>query len=98
VLKIAHHESYCHPLPEGHRFPMEKYDLLPRQLLYEGTCTAENFFAPAMTSQEDVLAVHSEVYVTQLNEGTLDKRAAENRVSAFQGPSGKGISNNPRHH
>lgn len=76
MLKIAHHESYCHPLPEGHRFPMEKYDLLPRQLLHEGTCTPENFFEPEMPSQAAILAVHTPAYVRHLNEGTLDKRAA----------------------
>ena len=46
MLKIAYHPIYSHELPAGHRFPMEKYDLLPEQLLYEGTCIAENFFTP----------------------------------------------------
>ncbi len=36
MLKIAFHPIYKHPLPEGHRFPMDKYDLLPEQLIYEG--------------------------------------------------------------
>ncbi|MGB0806246.1 MAG: histone deacetylase, partial [Salibacteraceae bacterium] len=44
MLKIAFHPIYTHPLPAGHRFPMEKYDLLPMQLKHEGTCTEENFF------------------------------------------------------
>jgi hypothetical protein len=46
MLKIANHPIYRHKLPEGHRFPMEKYDLLPQQLIYEGTCAEENFFEP----------------------------------------------------
>ena len=33
MLKIANHPIYKHELPEGHRFPMEKYDLLPQQLI-----------------------------------------------------------------
>jgi len=44
MLKIAFHPIYKHPLPEGHRFPMEKYDLLPKQLLHEGTCEQQHFF------------------------------------------------------
>ncbi len=36
MLSIAYHPIYQLPLPEGHRFPMEKYDLLPKQLLHEG--------------------------------------------------------------
>ena len=33
MLKIAHHSIYNHPLPENHRFPMEKYDLIPKKLI-----------------------------------------------------------------
>ncbi|MDP4662526.1 MAG: histone deacetylase, partial [Salibacteraceae bacterium] len=39
MVSIAWSEIYAHPLPEGHRFPMEKYALVPEQLLYEGTIT-----------------------------------------------------------
>jgi hypothetical protein len=46
MLKIAWSPLYCHPLPEGHSFPMEKYNLLPEQLLYEGTVKEDNFFRP----------------------------------------------------
>jgi hypothetical protein len=46
MLKIAFHPIYVLPLPKGHRFPMEKYELVPQQLLHEGTCTQENFFNP----------------------------------------------------
>ncbi len=28
-LKIAYDPIYAHPLPEGHRFPMLKYELIP---------------------------------------------------------------------
>lgn len=34
---IAFDSIYAHPLPEGHRFPMLKYKLIPAQLLHEGT-------------------------------------------------------------
>jgi hypothetical protein len=33
MVKTAFAERYVHPLPENHRFPMEKYDLLLRQLV-----------------------------------------------------------------
>jgi acetoin utilization deacetylase AcuC-like enzyme len=66
MLKIAFHTIYKHPLPEGHRFPMLKYDLLPQQLLYEGTCTKENFFNPSLPKDEHILAIHEEVYYEEL--------------------------------
>ena len=66
MLKIAYNEYYVQPLPDGHRFPMEKYDLLPRQLLYEGTVEEENFFSPSPIEKEHVLKSHEEDYLNRL--------------------------------
>ena len=66
MLKIAYHPIYNHPLPEGHRFPMIKYELLPKQLLYEGTCTEENFFAPKIPNDKYILAAHDAEYFYDL--------------------------------
>ncbi|TPN83911.1 histone deacetylase family protein [Aquimarina algicola] len=76
MLKIAYHPIYKHPLPEGHRFPMIKYELLPEQLLYEGTCTDDNFFEPDIPDVDTILAVHDTVYYNHLKELSLDKKAA----------------------
>lgn len=76
MLKIAHHPIYQHPLPEGHRFPMEKYDLLPKQLLHEGTCEKENFFEPEIPSDEFILQTHEAAYVEQLYMLSIERRAA----------------------
>lgn len=75
-MKIAFHPLFSYPLPKGHRFPMEKYEFLPKQLLHEGTCKAEDFFEPSMPSKEDVLAVHTEEYYNSLINLSLDRRAA----------------------
>ncbi|MEM9362428.1 MAG: histone deacetylase [Bacteroidota bacterium] len=66
MLKIAYHPIYKHPLPKGHRFPMEKYDLLPRQLIHEGTCTDANFFKPSIPENTPILAVHDTEYYDNL--------------------------------
>ena len=76
MLKIAYHPIYKHPLPEGHRFPMEKYDLLPQQLLHEGTCIKDNFFEPSIPNDKYILAVHDPEYYYNLVNITLDQRAA----------------------
>lgn len=82
MLKIAFHPLYKHSLPEGHRFPMEKYELLPQQLLYEGTCESENFFAVDLSLidtflqlQKNILAIHDQDYYEQLISLTLDRKA-----------------------
>ncbi|MEN1784572.1 MAG: histone deacetylase [Bacteroidota bacterium] len=66
MLKIAHHPIYKHPLPEGHRFPMIKYELLPEQLLHEGSCTEDNFFNPEIPDNDPILAVHDKTYFNDL--------------------------------
>ncbi|MEM5563537.1 histone deacetylase [Psychroserpens sp. AS72] len=76
MLKIALHPIYKYPLPEGHRFPMLKYELLPQQLLYEGTCSKNNFFEPEIPSDKHILRVHTQDYFQNLKQLTLDKRAA----------------------
>ncbi len=76
MLKIAYHHIYKHPLPEGHRFPMDKYELIPQQLLHEGTCTAENFFEPDVADEAHILAVHTQGYLNDLKNQTLSKSAA----------------------
>jgi len=81
VLKIAYHSCYEHPLKKGHRFPMEKYDLLPKQLLHEGTCIQANFFEPKAIESKDVLEVHTEEYFIKLTSLKLTK--SEIRVTGF---------------
>lgn len=76
MLKIAYHPIYKHPLPEGHRFPMAKYELLPEQLLHEGTCTEAHFFVPEIPNDKFILAVHDPEYYYDLVNITLDQRAA----------------------
>lgn len=78
---IAFHPIYVHPLPENHRFPMEKYDLLPKQLLHEGTANEADFFEPGILSDEHILAVHSEDYWRNLSGLKISQR--EQRVSGF---------------
>jgi len=66
MLAIAYDPQYRHPLPEGHRFPMAKYELIPEQLLYEGTCQPTDFFSPQPVEDRWVAGVHDEGYIQQL--------------------------------
>ncbi len=81
MLKIAYRKEYAHPLPENHRFPMVKYELLPEQLIYEGTVTESNFFSPDLLSEEEILAVHKEEYWEKLKYLTLSRK--EERRTGF---------------
>lgn len=71
LLKIAYDPIYAHPLPEGHRFPMLKYELIPEQLLYEGSISTQNLFAPSTCPDEVVLWTHDAAYLEKLHQQTL---------------------------
>jgi acetoin utilization deacetylase AcuC-like enzyme len=81
MLKIAWSPIYSHPLPPGHRFPMEKYTLLPEQLLYEGTVTDENFFAPPPLETRYITNTHTPDYWHRLS--TLQLTPKEVRKTGF---------------
>lgn len=76
MLKIAFHPIYKHPLPENHRFPMVKYELLPKQLLHEGTCMPENFFEPEVPNDKYIVAVHDPEYFYDLLNIKISPREA----------------------
>lgn len=74
MICIAHHDIYAHPLPEGHRFPMLKYEMLPEQLVREGTCTREQFFVPSRIDDEHIIRTHCTEYYKQLTNLSLSKK------------------------
>lgn len=74
MLKIAWSEIYAHHLPKGHRFPMEKYNLLPEQLLYEGTVATENFFKPYPVEDKWILRAHTADYWYRLKNLELTRQ------------------------
>jgi len=67
MIKVAWDPIYIHPLPDNHRFPMVKYELLPKQLLHEGTLVEENFFRPKKIALQDVFAIHDKEYWEKLS-------------------------------
>lgn len=81
MFKIAYSDNYYFTLPEGHKFPILKYDLLPRQLLYEGTVHASQFFTPDLIDLHRVERVHDKTYVERFTKLQLTPR--EQRVTGF---------------
>lgn len=81
MLKIAFSPIYKYELPPGHRFPMDKYELLPEQLVYEGTIDKDHFFHPEALSEELILLTHDEAYWQKLKN--LELSAKEIRRIGF---------------
>lgn len=71
MLKIAWSPEYVLPLPPNHRFPMSKYEVLPQQLLHEGTINESNLFAPEPLGIDLILLTHEEGYWNKLSNQLL---------------------------
>ena len=69
------------PLPEGHRFPMLKYELIPDQLLYEGLVSKDQFFSPKKIKEKWVEKAHDRIYIQNLKSLSLTK--SEIRKTGF---------------
>lgn len=81
MLTVAWRSEYIQPLPDGHRFPMQKYELIPEQLIREGIIRESQIFKPEPAKRIDITAVHSEEYLTKLE--TLALTRSEERKIGF---------------
>jgi acetoin utilization deacetylase AcuC-like enzyme len=81
MIGIAYADEYVHPLPDGHKFPMEKYSLLYDQLQHSGIIDG-NEIKPTLLVDEHLENVHVKSYVDRLRKLELSPR--EQRVSGFQ--------------
>jgi acetoin utilization deacetylase AcuC-like enzyme len=81
MLNIAWHPVYVHPVPENHRFPMEKYELLPQRLIRLGIADETSFFEPTEGHKYN-LGVHCSEYRKRLFDVNLTKK--EERASGFK--------------
>lgn len=73
MFPIAFHPVFKYPVPEGHRFPMDKYELLPLQLLREGIAEESDFFIPEPIDMAPVYAVHDRAYADRFVTGMLSR-------------------------
>ncbi|MFZ1809092.1 MAG: histone deacetylase [Cyclobacteriaceae bacterium] len=81
MLKVAWNPSYVLSLPPHHRFPMSKYEVLPEQLLHEGTISEANIFSPEPLAENWILTTHEMAYWQKLK--TLSLTPKEVRRTGF---------------
>lgn len=79
---VAFSPIYVHAVPEGHRFPMLKYDLLQQQLVLEGLVEPADFILASPIQLKYLKDVHSETYLNKLI--SLNCTPKEQRVSGFE--------------
>ena len=62
------------PLPDGHRFPMEKYRLLHQALVAENIIDPSQLHPAPLASVEDLLRAHKDWYIQGLKNNTLTEK------------------------
>lgn len=70
---VSYHPDYVIPLPEGHAFPMRKYEFLHAILVREGIVGPWNLREPSECAWETLALAHDEAYLDKLRDGTLSR-------------------------
>ena len=76
MLKVAFSPIFLYQVPEKHRFPMQKYRLIPERLIEEGILSEDNLFAPDKLTEEEILTTHTLEYWQKLKTQTLSRKEA----------------------
>jgi acetoin utilization deacetylase AcuC-like enzyme len=71
VLRLWTSARYTFPLPEGHRFPIAKYERLREQVLINGIVAPGALREPERATRDALLLVHTTDYVDRFLEGRL---------------------------
>jgi acetoin utilization deacetylase AcuC-like enzyme len=72
-FKLVYSEKYFLPIGE-HVFRADKFRMIRELLLQQHVADESDFIVPQPASEDDVLLVHSPLYVSKLMEGTLSAR------------------------
>jgi len=67
-VRVFYCDHFVLPLPDGHRFPMEKYSLLRERVARAGE---DELHVPEAATDEELLRVHDAGYLERVVSGTL---------------------------
>lgn len=74
MLHVYHFDGTSLPLPEGHRFPHEKYPRLRQALVDQGVLHPREMLPSPPASRDDLLLAHTTGYVDSILDGTADPK------------------------
>jgi acetoin utilization deacetylase AcuC-like enzyme len=70
-MRVFYTDQFRFPLPEGHRFPIDKYGLLRKSIVAAGLVAAEELAVPEPATTLQLLLAHDRSYVIRVCEGLL---------------------------
>lgn len=72
-MQIFYTDHFVLPLPEGHRFPMQKYAMLRARVEADNLSRGEPLRVPQAASDEQILRAHGAAYLQRVVSGTLSR-------------------------
>ncbi len=73
-MKAFYCDDFVLPLPDGHRFPMQKYGLLRQRVVQEHIVAPRDMCVPPAATDEQILRCHDGDYVDKVKHGGLSDR------------------------
>ena len=73
-MRVWTHDRWRFPLPERHRFPIDKYTLLRERVVADGTADASEVLEPSPAPWAWISAVHDDALVDRIRRGELTLR------------------------
>lgn len=70
-MKAFYSDTFVLPLPEGHRFPMQKYAMLRERVANAGIIAASDMVIPPAANDTQLLRAHTFDYVNRMQQGEL---------------------------
>jgi acetoin utilization deacetylase AcuC-like enzyme len=73
-VKAFYSDHYVLPLPDGHKFPMAKYQMLRRRVAESSLLPGKEMIEADAATEGELDRVHRRDYVRRVREGALDER------------------------
>ncbi|CAA9444300.1 MAG: Deacetylases, including yeast histone deacetylase and acetoin utilization protein [uncultured Rubrobacteraceae bacterium] len=70
-MKVFYSDQFVLPLPEGHRFPMNKYSMLRERVENADICGPGELRLPHAVTDKEILRAHDPNYLKKVVTGTL---------------------------
>jgi len=74
-VRVYYSDTFNLPLPQGHRFPGQKYGMLRERLLHEGLLSQRQLHVSPLAGDADLARAHAPDYMAGFESGALGDRA-----------------------
>jgi len=74
-MRVYYSDTFNLPLPEGHRFPGQKYGMLRERLLREALIAPDELYLAPLAEDADIARAHDAGYIAAFESGTLGEKA-----------------------